>query len=468
MTHERLTHADRCYLTSGPAPLVPVLPAPPLQGAAGWRFKERRQSRPRRGRTQEGVQKDRENLSCSYCLTGVKAHWDNEDEDKICCPQCRRKVTPSPVLHKDTMLEDPNKTGVQAAPADPRWAGPEDVGPEVSPEPLQQRVQDSEEDVEALQREVEAIDHDADRAVEDSEEIFSEMIRLMAEKRRHVEQQVRAQQQKEVSRVREQLHRGLENPPDPGRSPSIRPPRYFEEVAAVTSKLRDQVQDVLNEMQIDFSPAGPTEPEPKTRSEFMAYSREITLDPNTANRRLLLSEGNRKVQRMPEAQGYSSHPDRFSYYGQVLSNQSLTGRCYWEVDWGDGEGGVAVAYKDIGRDGEGHQSLFGRNERSWMLYGNSDSYQFYHDSLATPVPGPWSSRVGVYLDHGAGVLSFYCVSEMMTLLHRVQTTFTQPLHVGLRPYFDGIAAELCDLKSTQAVPLPLPDRDSGSGFTAMR
>ena len=42
-----------------------------------------------------------------------------------------------------------------------------------------------------------------------------------------------------------------------------------------------------------------------------------------------------------------------------------------------------------------------------------------------------SSRVGVYLDHSAGVLSFYRVSDTMTLLHRVQTTFTQPLYAGV-------------------------------------
>ncbi|XP_068179555.1 tripartite motif-containing protein 16-like [Antennarius striatus] len=373
------------------------------------------------------------------------------------------------------------------------YAGPEAV--QVSPVPscenhlqvsqrdVQQRIQDRQKYVKELQQEVEAINRSADQAVEDSEKIFTELIRLMEERRHDVKKQVRSQQQQEVGRVKELQNRKekeieeLEKidaeveqlPPtedhiqllekcllsDPRHSSNIgiHPLRYFEDVAAVVSKLRDEVHDVLSEGWTDISVSLPavilSEPEPKTRSEFFKYSREITLDPNTANTQLLLSEDNRKVMLMRERQGYSSHPDRFTYYGQVLSQESLTGRCYWEVDWGDGEGGVAVVYKNITRDGGEHESLFGRNDQSWMLYCNSDNYQFYHNTLVTPVSGPWSSRVGVYLDHTAGVLAFYSVSQLMTLLHRVQTTFTKPLYAGLRPCFYGTTAELCQLKETE-------------------
>ncbi|CAB1413068.1 unnamed protein product [Pleuronectes platessa] len=59
----------------------------------------------------------------------------------------------------------------------------------------------------------------------------------------------------------------------------------------------------------------------------------------------------------------------------------------------------------------------------------------------------FSHRVGVYLDHSAGVLSFYSVSDTMTLLHRVQTTFTQPLYAGVWVYcYPGDTAEFCKLK----------------------
>ncbi|KAM3604684.1 uncharacterized protein V6R79_014816 [Siganus canaliculatus] len=54
-------------------------------------------------------------------------------------------------------------------------------------------------------------------------------------------------------------------------------------------------------------------------------------------------------------------------------------------------------------------------------------------------------KVGVFLDHSAGFLAFYSVSETMTLLHRVQTRFTQPLHAGLR-LWSGATAEFCPMK----------------------
>ncbi|XP_039676306.1 tripartite motif-containing protein 16-like, partial [Perca fluviatilis] len=176
------------------------------------------------------------------------------------------------------------------------------------------------------------------------------------------------------------------------------------------------------------------------------YSCEITLDPNTANAYLLLSEGNRKATLMRRQQSYSSHPDRFTGWCQVLSRESLTGRCYWEVER---RGGVyvAVAYKNISRAGGSDECRFGQNDKSWALYCTNNSYTFWSNKVQTPVSGPESSRVGVYLDHSAGILSFYSVSETMTLLHRVQTTFTQPLYAGLRVYGSyGDSAELCNLK----------------------
>uniref|UniRef100_A0A3Q4BI49 B30.2/SPRY domain-containing protein n=1 Tax=Mola mola TaxID=94237 RepID=A0A3Q4BI49_MOLML len=177
------------------------------------------------------------------------------------------------------------------------------------------------------------------------------------------------------------------------------------------------------------------------------YSRELTLAPNTANVYLLLSEGNRKVTLVREKQSYSLHPDRFINWSQVLSKESLTGRCYWEVEWKGGGVYIAVAYKNISRAGGSDECVFGLNNKSWALKYYRNSSTFLHSGIRTPVSGPGSSRMGVYLDHSAGVLSFYSVSETMTLLHRVQTTFTQPLYAGLWVFNSvGDCFEFCKLK----------------------
>ncbi|XP_043955110.1 tripartite motif-containing protein 16-like isoform X1 [Gambusia affinis] len=335
---------------------------------------------------------------------------------------------------------------------------------------IQQRIQDREEDVKLLQQEVEAINHSADKTVEDSEKIFTQLIRLLQKRSSEVKQQIRSQQETEVSRVKdvqekleqeitelkrkdaelEQLSHTedhnqflLNYPSLPALSESthsssinIRPLRHFEDVTAAVSELRDKLQDVLRDKwtnislmvtEVDVLLSEP-QPEPKTRAEFLKYSCEITLDPNTTNKMLKLSEGNRKVRWMKNSQSYSNHPNRFTDKFQVLSRESLTGRCYWEVEW-SGDVYVSVAYKNISRAGIGNDCVFGYNDKSWAFHCNGS--EFGHNNIWTSISGPVSSRLGVYLDHTAGLLSFYSVSETMTLLHRVQNTFTQPLLAGV-------------------------------------
>ncbi|XP_024149490.1 tripartite motif-containing protein 16-like [Oryzias melastigma] len=355
---------------------------------------------------------------------------------------------------------------------------------EESQQQIQQRIQDREKEVKLLQQEVGAINHSADQTVKDSEKIFTQMTRLIQKRSCDVKQQIRSQQLTEVSRVKD-LQEELEQeitelkrrdaelkqlsltedhsqfllnyPSLPPLSESthsssinVRPLRYFEEVTAAVSELRDKLKDILREERTNISPTFtrlnviPPLPKPRNRAHCLKYSHQITLDPNTAHRQLLLSEENRKVMFLKKSQSDSDHPDRFTDWFQVLSRESLTGCCYWEVEWRGDYVNVAVAYRNISRTG--HESDFGFNDKSWSLVCSPKTFSFLHNSIRISISAPVSSRVGVYLDHRAGVLSFYNVSESMTLLHRVQTTFTQPLHAGLRLFSVGTTAQFCKLK----------------------
>ncbi|XP_062398361.1 tripartite motif-containing protein 16-like isoform X1 [Sardina pilchardus] len=170
--------------------------------------------------------------------------------------------------------------------------------------------------------------------------------------------------------------------------------------------------------------------EPVTREEFLKYSCHFTLDPNTAQINLHLSEGNRRVECRAELQSYPDHPERFDYWQQVLCREGVSGRCYWEVEWSGQGVDIAVSYKSISRKGGGVECVFGFNDQSWRLQRYGSSSSFWHNKKRTKLPLVASSRIGVYVDHRAGTLAFYNVSDTMTLLHRVQTTFTHTLYPG--------------------------------------
>nr|XP_020479365.1 tripartite motif-containing protein 16-like [Monopterus albus] len=340
---------------------------------------------------------------------------------------------------------------------------------EVSWQKIQQRIQTREEDMKVLRQQVEAINTCANNAMRESEKIINQL-----------KQQIRSRQIAEVSRAKElqekleqeivELRRkdaelqqlshtedhteflnkcpSLSQLTESSNSPSvsIHAQPYFEEVKGAVSEARDKLQDVLIEelSKISLTEIGADvflpQQEPKSREDFLKYAQQVTLDPNTAHKHLYIEV--RSVRFSYDNMDLPEHPNRFTLWPQVLCRETLTGRCYWEVEW-DGNIFISMAYKNISRNGI--ESTFGNNHKSWALKcsknGFTNRYEFRHNNIQTSISGPQSSTVGMYLDHRVGVLSFYSISDM-TLLHRVETTFTQPLCPGLAVYNGSYAVFL--------------------------
>ncbi|KAK0146046.1 NACHT, LRR and PYD domains-containing protein 12 [Merluccius polli] len=190
----------------------------------------------------------------------------------------------------------------------------------------------------------------------------------------------------------------------------------------------------------------------RLRPALKKYACGLTLDPNTAHRRLSLSEDHRKVMKVEEDQSYPDHPERFDSWSQVLCREGLTGRCYWEVER-SGSVAIGVTYRGITRRGEGDDSMLGWNNKSWSLYCTDDGYSACYNGSETDIrlPPSVSTRVGVYVDRPAGSLSFYRVSpgvggssHTQTLIHTFWTTFTQEdLLPGFWLYGSGSSVSLC-------------------------
>ncbi|KAK0149240.1 Stonustoxin subunit beta [Merluccius polli] len=126
---------------------------------------------------------------------------------------------------------------------------------------------------------------------------------------------------------------------------------------------------------------------PFLRSSLKKYACGLTLDPNTAHRRLSLSEDLREVKWAEEDQSYPDHPERFDSRYQVLCREGLTGRCYWEVErrgWVD----IGVTYRGITRRGGGKDSLLGGNNKSWILECHNGGYTAWYNGSQTSIPLP--------------------------------------------------------------------------------
>uniref|UniRef100_A0AAQ4P492 B30.2/SPRY domain-containing protein n=2 Tax=Gasterosteus aculeatus TaxID=69293 RepID=A0AAQ4P492_GASAC len=191
------------------------------------------------------------------------------------------------------------------------------------------------------------------------------------------------------------------------------------------------------------------------------YSCELTIDTNTVNKHLKLSDNNRKVTHVEEDQSHPDHPDRFDYCVQLLCRTGLTGRCYWEVEW-RGDVYVSVSYRGIRRKGNSYDCLFGHNDQSWSLMCSDRGYSVRHNNTETPITSSSSSfsffsssgRVAVYVDCPAGSLSFYRVSsDTLIHLHTFSTTFTEPLYPGFGfSFWSGSSVSLCPLQEGESPP----------------
>nr|XP_040023132.1 stonustoxin subunit alpha-like [Gasterosteus aculeatus aculeatus] len=183
------------------------------------------------------------------------------------------------------------------------------------------------------------------------------------------------------------------------------------------------------------------------RRDLILYACDLTLDPNTANGHIVLSDGNKKATNGSTWHQYPANPERFDSYNQVLCREGLSGRHYWEVDLDNASSSiyirVAVAYKTMKTKGTIYESKFRNNTQSWALRklktNESRSLTALHNANDEWEFKPGGcSTLGVYLNWRAGTLSFYKVSSnTLTHLYTFHSTFTEPVYPGFWVYEQG-------------------------------
>ncbi|CAL8406926.1 unnamed protein product [Arctogadus glacialis] len=232
---------------------------------------------------------------------------------------------------------------------------------------------------------------------------------------------------KQLSLTKDHLHflqtfRSLKNPP-PTRdwtTVEVRPPSY---VGTLRRSL-DQLEETLNMEMKKLRDA--------ELKRVQQYEVDVTLDPDTAHPKLILSEDGKQVHHGDVVKILPDNPKRFTVHVFVLTRQSFSsGRFYFEVQVKDKTGWcLGVARESIARKG---QITVTPETGYWNIFQNNDELIF-RDNPAVRLPlRAELQKVGVFVDYDEGLLSFYDVEARVHITSAIGCTFSEPLYPFLCP-----------------------------------
>ncbi|XP_070642819.1 erythroid membrane-associated protein [Bos indicus] len=157
----------------------------------------------------------------------------------------------------------------------------------------------------------------------------------------------------------------------------------------------------------------------------------VTLDPDTAHPKLILSEDRKCVKLGDTRQPVPDNPERFDFVVSVLGSEYFIAGChYWEVSVADKtKWALGVCSESVSRKGKVTASPANGH---WLLRQNHGNE---YEALTSPqtsfrLKEPMRC-VGIFLDYEAGVISFYNVTNQSHIF-----TFTHSFSGPLRPFFE--------------------------------
>ncbi|XP_030200576.1 E3 ubiquitin-protein ligase TRIM39 [Gadus morhua] len=318
-----------------------------------------------------------------------------------------------------------------------------------------QMIQERKQKIKEVKDRVELSNKDADREIAIGGQVFTALIgcvekcrdefnQTVQEKLKSTEKQAedlikeleqeiedltnRCSEVTQLSHTKDLLHflqtfRSLKDPP-PTRdwtTVEVRPPSY---VGTLRRSL-DQLEETLNmEMKKRDDDA--------ELKRVQQYEVDVTLDPDTANGWLILSEDGKQVHDGGVGKRLPDNPKRFTNYKCVLTRQSFSsGRFYFEVQ---------VKDKTIWLLGVVRESIDRKRGTTWTPETGYWTLYYYKDGLVfrdnPDVRLPLRAglqKVGVFVDYDEGVVSFYDVEARVHLYSATGCTFSEPLYPILYP-----------------------------------
>ncbi|XP_042255093.1 E3 ubiquitin-protein ligase TRIM21-like [Thunnus maccoyii] len=168
-----------------------------------------------------------------------------------------------------------------------------------------------------------------------------------------------------------------------------------------------------------------------TVAEVQQYAVDVTLDPDTAHPKLILSDDGKQVNHGDVKKNLPDNPERFSFCANVLGKQSFSsGRFYFEVQVkGKTDWDLGVARESINRKGD---IILSPRKGYWTIaLRNGNEYSACNDPPVRLSLKSQPQKVGVFVDYEEGLVSFYDVDAAALIYSFTGCSFTEKLY----PYF---------------------------------
>ncbi|XP_064879219.1 E3 ubiquitin-protein ligase TRIM21-like [Oncorhynchus nerka] len=370
----------------------------------------------------------------NFCKVCISEYWNTT---ALCqCPLCKDTFNRRPDLKTNTTLRDvaDHFKRMKVTDREESSSKPGEVAQ------VQQMVQERLLKVKDIKYSVELSQREAEREIAGSVEVFTALVRSIErsqgevieeveEKQKAAERQAEGLIEELEQEITELLRRGTEL--DHVHQNSASPIKDWSEISVHRDLHVGTVRRALSQLEEMLQ----KEMEKLCNAELkmiQQWSVDVTLDPDTAHPKLIVSKDRKQVSYGDIRQNIPDNPKRFECYLSVLGKEGFSsGRFYFEVQVrGKIEWQVGVARESIIRKGPTAVSPEGG---LWTLYRNRNKY------IAKDTPhmhlflSQKPQKVGVFVDYEEGQISFYDVENWSHIYSFTGCTFTEKLYPYLNP-----------------------------------
>ncbi|XP_074487546.1 E3 ubiquitin-protein ligase TRIM21-like [Sebastes fasciatus] len=318
---------------------------------------------------------------------------------------------------------------------------------------IQQMIQKRRLKIQEIKHSVDLSEEDADREIAEGVQVFTalkesvergqaNLIKTIKEKQKTTEKQAEAfikELEQEISELKkrrteiEQLSRSEDQlhllqsvqslkaaPPTKDWTEFNVRPSYEGTVVKAVAQLEETLSKEMKKLVAEAE-----------LKRVQQHAVDVTLDPDTANPRLILSDDGKQVNNGDVWKNLPDNPDRFSNGACVLGKQSFSsGKFYFEVQVkGKSDWELGVARESINRKGIIKLSPQHGNWTIWLRDGSEYKALAGPSILLSLKSRP--QKVGVFVDYEEGQVSFYDVDAAALIYSFTGCCFTEKL----LPYF---------------------------------